>query len=101
MLFINIYILYNKAKNINVYKHIEFIANTMDGDRWKYWEGKKVYIILKNKRQYSGKVIEVETNLDSVWITILDKFDKRIGFYVNEIEIIQEENDRNSNTTER
>ncbi|GAH15158.1 unnamed protein product, partial [marine sediment metagenome] len=25
---------------------------------WKYWEGKKVFIILKNRRTYQGEVIE-------------------------------------------
>ena len=29
----------------------------MDG--WKIWEGKKVFIILKNKRTYTGKVISI------------------------------------------
>jgi len=60
---------------------------------WKRWEGKKVFIILKNKRQYSGIVIEVETNSNSslVWINIKDKFGNVIGFSVDEIEVIQEE----------
>jgi len=58
---------------------------------WKNWEGKKVYIILKNNRRYSGTVIEVETSGILFWITIIDKFQKRIGFSVEEIEVIQEE----------
>lgn len=60
---------------------------------WKKWEGKKVFIILKNKRQYSGIVIEVEVNDNSplIWITIKDKFGNNIGFSVEEIELIQEE----------
>jgi len=60
---------------------------------WKKWEGKKVFIILKNKRQYSGVVIEIEINSNSplVWINIKDKFGNIIGFSVNEIEVIQEE----------
>jgi len=61
----------------------------MDG--WRYWEGKKVYIILKNKRTYTGKVLEVEVGNILSWITLLDKFDKRIGFSTEEIELIQEE----------
>lgn len=58
---------------------------------WKYWEGKKVYIILKNKRKYSGKVLEVESNGNLYWITIIDKFNNRIGFSSDEIEVMQEE----------
>ena len=60
---------------------------------WKYYEGKKVFIILKNKRHYSGKVIEVDINSGKplVWITIIDKFDKRITFVQSEIDLLQEE----------
>ena len=58
---------------------------------WKYWEGKKVFIILKSGRQYSGVVLEVELNKDLVFITIKDKYDARVGFLSNEIELIQEE----------
>lgn len=58
---------------------------------WKYYEGKKVFIILKNKRQYSGRVIEVDENSTLVFLTIIDKFDNRITFVYSEIELIQEE----------
>lgn len=58
---------------------------------WKYWEGKTVFIILKNKRNYKGKVLEVEGKSPLLWITILDKYNKRIGFSTEEIEVIQEE----------
>jgi hypothetical protein len=63
----------------------------MDG--WRSWHGKEVFIILKNKRQYSGEVIEVEKDeSSSFWfLTIKDKFGKNIGFVNSEIELIQEE----------
>jgi len=62
---------------------------------WKYWEGKEVYIVLKNKRTYSGKVIEVEdSNNNLIWITIIDKFGNRVGFVNSEIEMIQEEGNK-------
>jgi small nuclear ribonucleoprotein (snRNP)-like protein len=63
----------------------------MDG--WKKWEGKKVFIILKNDRQYQGVVIEVEINHKTslAWITIRDKYNNSIGFNVEEIKLIQEE----------
>ena len=62
-------------------------------DGWKYWDGKRVYIILKNNRRYTGKVIEIDTTsaVPLVWITITDKFDKRVTFVHSEIETIQEE----------
>lgn len=63
----------------------------MEKEGWKAWEGKKVFIILKNNRQYSGVIIEVERNGVLYWITILDKFNKRVGFSVEEIKTIQEE----------
>jgi small nuclear ribonucleoprotein (snRNP)-like protein len=64
-------------------------------DVWKYYEGKKVFIILKNKRQYSGTILEVESNLNSplVWIILKDKFGNRITFVNSEVELIQEEKD--------
>ncbi len=60
---------------------------------WKYWEGKKVFVLLKNKRTYQGIILEVETNPDSssVWVILKDKFGKRVSFLVNEIDVIQEE----------
>jgi len=62
---------------------------------WKYWEGKEVYIVLKNKRTYSGKVIEVEdSNNNLIWITIIDKFGNRVSFVNSEIEMIQEEGNK-------
>lgn len=58
---------------------------------WKYWMGKKVFIVLKSKRQYTGKVLEVEDGDILSWMTILDKFNNRIGFNTSEIDLIQEE----------
>ena len=61
---------------------------------WKVWEGKKVFIILKSGRQYSGIVIEVEADKKDPcfsFIVIKDKFNSRVGFLSSEIELIQEE----------
>jgi hypothetical protein len=59
---------------------------------WKYYEGKKVFLILKNERQYSGYVLNVDdSNEFLIWLSIIDKFDKRITFCASEIELIQEE----------
>jgi len=59
---------------------------------WKYYVEKKVYIVLKNNRRYSGKVLEVDDdNPNLIWLTILDKYNKRVTFSVEEIKSIQEE----------
>ena len=63
----------------------------MEG-RWKLWMDKRVYLILKNKRNYTGTIIDVDdSDKPLIWITILDKFNKKITFVHSEIELIQEE----------
>lgn len=62
---------------------------------WNYWIGKKVYIVLKNKKYYQGKVIDVDDSSPPlVWITILDKFENRVMFVHSEIEVMQEEDEK-------
>ena len=61
---------------------------------WKEWMGKKVFIISKNSSHpYQGKVIEVDdySAKPLVWITIIDKFKKRVTFVSSEILSIKEE----------
>jgi ribosome maturation factor RimP len=58
---------------------------------WKFWIGKKVFIVLKNKRTYSGTVLDVEEKEFFAWITINDKFDNRVSFNSEEISIVEEE----------
>ena len=61
-------------------------------ERWIYYEGKKVYLILKNGRKYSGQVIEVDSsNPPIIWMVNLDKFGQRVTFCVDEIQTIEEE----------
>lgn len=61
----------------------------MDG---KYWIGRKVYIILRNKRNYQGVIVDIdESSPPLVFITLLDKFDNKIMFVQSEIEVLQEE----------
>ena len=58
----------------------------------KRYEGKRVFLILKNKRQYSGIVVEViDLGNELQFMTINDKFGKDVSFSSNEIELIQEE----------
>lgn len=64
----------------------------MDG--WKKYEGKRVFIKLKNGREYSGNVIEVEEKGDISLIVIIDKFCRRVAFYDSEISVIEEEKNK-------
>ena len=59
---------------------------------WTDWKGKKVYILLLNNREYSGRVLDVNGNLGNAhFIEILDKFNKKVTFLTTEIAVIQEE----------
>ena len=59
---------------------------------WKYWEGKKVFIILKNRRNYSGEIVEVDVDAKPIiFISIIDKFGQRVTFAQSEIDVMQEE----------
>lgn len=60
---------------------------------WNYYLDKRVWILLKSKKEYSGRVIDVDSSSSDIliWITIIDKFDKRVTFCISEIDIIKEE----------
>jgi hypothetical protein len=56
------------------------------------WIGKRVFILLKNNRRYTGRILKIDRDSPPlIFITILDKFDKNILFLESEIELIQEE----------
>ena len=64
---------------------------------WKEWLGKKVFIISKNSSHpYEGKVIEVDDTSAKplIWITIIDKYNKRVTFVHSEILSIKEEEEK-------
>ena len=62
----------------------------MDG--WKYWDGRKVFLRLKNGRVYSGRIESVDdSDLKIIFISMIDKFNKKITFVVSEILEIKEE----------
>ena len=76
--------------NISLFKLIIPSLKIMEG--FMYFKGKKVYLILKNKRVYSGIVEEVEDVGDGlIFITIIDKFNRRIVFTTGELEVMEEE----------
>ena len=59
---------------------------------WKNWVGKNVFIRVKGSHPFQGNVIEVDDSSQHlVWITIIDKFDKRVVFTTEEIISIKEE----------
>lgn len=64
---------------------------------WKDYEGKRVFIKLKNGREYSGKVLEIKDKGNCSIIIILDKFNRRVGFYDSEISVMEEEGKNGEN----
>lgn len=56
------------------------------------WNGKHVFIRLKNGRVYSGTIIEVDTSAKPlIFISIIDKFGKNVMICQSEIDVMQEE----------
>jgi len=62
---------------------------------WSDWIGKKIFVKLKSSSVYSGKVIDVDTSSEEttglIFITIFDKFGKRVMFVNSEISKLKEE----------
>ena len=61
-------------------------------DGWMYYLERRVFVILKNKRKYSGTIIGIDDKSPPlIWISMIDKFGERVTFVHSEIELIQEE----------
>ena len=59
---------------------------------WQDWLDKKVFLRLKTGKVFSGKIIDVdERNSNIIFLTILDKFNKKVTFVHSEILEIKEE----------
>lgn len=59
---------------------------------WKYWNGQRIFVQLKSGAVYSGKVIDVDdSNKESIFLTLIDKFGQRVSFVQTEIIKIKEE----------
>ena len=58
---------------------------------WKRFEGKKIYVVLKNNRRYSGKVLEIEGENGNTFIIIKDKFGSIVSFNVRDVDVLEEE----------
>lgn len=61
----------------------------MDGI--KEYEGKNVYVKLKDGRKYSGKVLNVENKGTYLIITLMDKFGFHVSFPDSSISFIEEQ----------
>lgn len=59
---------------------------------WQELVGKKVFLKTRTDHIYQGKVIEFEIDNNVSFITILDKYNKKVMFSVSEIVLIKEEN---------
>ena len=58
----------------------------------KDWIGKRIFVILKNRRVYSGIVDNVsDPNPFKAYLTLNDKYNKTISIKYSEITLIQEE----------
>lgn len=59
---------------------------------WKGWIGKQIFLRLKTGKVYSGKVIDVDdSDHNIIFITINDKFNKKVTFVHSEIIELKEE----------
>jgi small nuclear ribonucleoprotein (snRNP)-like protein len=54
---------------------------------WNDWIGKRVYLVLKNNRVYTGTVL----SSDEGFLKIKDKFNKEVVINVSDITVIQDE----------
>ncbi len=59
---------------------------------WKEWNGKKIFVKLRDGGVYSGNVIDVDdTAKPIIFITIIDKFGDKVAIVNSEIVKIVEE----------
>lgn len=59
--------------------------------RWKEYEGKNIYLELKNGRRYSGSCVQVDDNTDIIFISFKDKFGSKVTVVTSEIKFIEVE----------
>lgn len=58
---------------------------------WQEWKGKKVFIRLKTGKVFSGKVVDVDVQGQITFLTIIDKFNKKVSMVISEVLEIKEE----------
>lgn len=57
----------------------------MDG--MKEFEGKRVYVLLKSNRNYTGTVLSVNDS----FLILNDKFGNRVSISISDIEVLEEQ----------
>ncbi len=58
---------------------------------WFFWEGKVIYVLLKNNIVYSGKCLEVvDTGNGLFFITMIDRLGNHVCIANHEIKVIKE-----------
>ena len=63
---------------------------------WMDWIGKKIFVKLKSGDFYTGKIIAVDDSSPPlIFLTIIDKFGKKVIFVQSEIIKIAEEDNGN------
>jgi len=62
----------------------------MEGE--KDWIGKKIFVVLKTNRRYSGRVTKFENNM----IHITDKFNVPVMFNLSEVSSMEVEDEKYS-----
>ncbi len=61
-------------------------------DRWNKYIGKRIFVILKSDRRYSGTLQEISEEKNGIrFLEIIDRFGKNVSFVDSEIELIEEE----------
>jgi len=58
-------------------------------NQFEEWKGKRVFLVTKSDRKYTGVIKEVTEN----FIFILDKFDEKVVVSISEISSLEEEKD--------
>jgi len=56
-------------------------------DKFDEWKNKKVFLVLKSGRKYSGVIKETTES----YIFLLDKFDEKVMVAISEISSLEEE----------
>lgn len=57
---------------------------------WEEYVGKKIKVFLLSGKIYTGEILEAEWREGIYFITILDKFNKHVGFLSTEVNGFEE-----------
>lgn len=61
---------------------------------WKEWNGKRVFLKLRDGAVYSGNVVDVDdSDRLIIFLTLIDKFGEKVTIVTSEIVKLKEENE--------